>query len=204
MPVDSFGHENQTIKSVGLETSQAHQGESPKPLSQAALRHPQLEFWLELGSLSAHLLSISLVAFSKFHIRKKKIPLKNTTAERWGRANKGPVAVGNPVGGRGLGSLRLQASFCSSSPFLVGEAAGGGALPGCVGMAEKSILLKWFGSSNFTDCGSNTGIFSGTLGESFPIQFSYNGNGSSIPDFGDSQANQSKEYVCHPCPKVPG
>lgn len=108
------------------------------------------------------------------------------------------------MGGRGLGSLRLQASFCSSSPFLVGEAAGGGALPGCVGMAEKSILLKWFGSPNFTDCGSNTGIFSGTLGESFLIQFSYNGNGSSIPDFGDSHANQPKEYVCHPCPKVPG
>lgn len=84
MPVDPFGHENQIIKSVGLETIQAHQGESPKPLSQSALHHPQLEFWLELGSLSAHLLSISLVAFSKFHIRKKKKTLEKHNSREVG------------------------------------------------------------------------------------------------------------------------
>lgn len=47
---------------------------SPQPLSQPTLPHPQFEICWELGSHSAHLLSIILVAFSQLLIREKKSP----------------------------------------------------------------------------------------------------------------------------------
>ena len=150
VPGDPFGHENQIIKDVGLETIHSIPREtapSPSPSPPCAI-HSLNSGW-ELGSHSAHLLSISLVAFSQFHIsEKKKIPLKTTNTTRWRRGRKGPVAAGRPVGGRGLGREgRLSGWRPASAPAVPSQWGKQleEVVPGVWG-GMRASYQKWFGS----------------------------------------------------------
>lgn len=118
MPIDPSGHENQ-IKKCGRGNNPQHsQGDSPKPLSQPTLHHPQREFWLELGSHSAHLLSISLVAFSQFHIRKKKNPPEKHKQQRGGGGEVKSSCIRGSVGAGAWAEEVLEGLQAPSAPAV--------------------------------------------------------------------------------------
>lgn len=131
VPGDPSGHENWIVKNVSLETIHCiprKTAPNPSPSPPCAI-HSLNSGW-ELGSHSAHLLSISLVAFSQFHIskgKKKKKTLKTTNRKRWGRGREDPLQQACQMGaGVCRGLLRLEISFCSTTPFPVQGATRGG------------------------------------------------------------------------------
>lgn len=105
VPGDPSGHENWIVKNVSLETIHCiPRKTAPNPSPSPPCTIHSLNSGWELGSHSAHLLSISLVAFSQFHISKgkKKKNLENHKQKEVGEGQRGPAAAGMPVGGRGL------------------------------------------------------------------------------------------------------
>lgn len=113
VPGDPSGHENWIVKNVSLETIHCiprKTAPSPSPSPPCAI-HSLNSGW-ELGSHSAHLLSISW--------EKRKKPLKTTNRKRWGRGREDPLQQACQLGaGVCRGLLRLEASFCSTTPFPV-------------------------------------------------------------------------------------
>ena len=99
---------------------------SPSPSPPCTI-HSLNSGW-ELGSHSAHLLSISLVAFSQFHISKgKKKTLKTTNTKMWWGGREDPLEQACQLeAGVCRVLLSLEASFCSIRPFPVRAATRGG------------------------------------------------------------------------------
>ena len=106
VPGDPSGHENWIVKNVSLEMIHCiPRKTAPNPSPSPPCTIHSLNSGWELGSHSAHLLSISLVAFSQFHIskgKKKKKNLENHKQKGVGEGQRGPAAAGMPAGGRGL------------------------------------------------------------------------------------------------------
>lgn len=144
MPGDPFGYENWIIKNVSLETMHCIPRKtalSPSPSPPYTI-HSLNSGW-ELGSHSAHLLSISLVAFSQFHISKgkKKTTLKTTTQRGRGGAERTPWSRHASWGKGPAGCFSgWRPASAPSGPFQSGEQLQEGC-PWCVGW-DESIVSK--------------------------------------------------------------